>query len=314
MSTNPEVRNAALLNKALLDARNPGVKSGNPETTYPHAWNFTEIQQWREASGDDFYLIIHGSPSEADDFFVIPFRAVKHVLTEDTLVRPAPPDTRRRWWFNIRKDQSGSSNTTEYSCKVSHTQDVVNVTKYYGNHHLLERAKGSSGGEGFLQVVEGDAPDARYLRPEEGDTPDEGIDNEPLVWRQIRVRRGQQDFRIALIDRYKGACQISGCRLLDVLEAAHIKEVKDGGDYDADNGLLLRADLHTLFDLDIIGINPEKLTVVVIDPEAVGAGYGDFHGQPLNCPREPPSQEFLEFRWRRFVRTCVKRLSERRGQ
>jgi len=48
-----------------------------------------------------------------------------------------------------------------------------------------------------------------------------------------------------------------------VLEAAHIKPYRGKTDSHLENGLLLRADLHTLFDLNLIGVEPDTLTVRV---------------------------------------------------
>lgn len=68
------------------------------------------------------------------------------------------------------------------------------------------------------------------------------------------IRDEQSDFRRAAIDRYQGQCLISGFDELDCLEAAHIMPVSLGGPYIAENGLLLRSDLHRLFDSGKISI------------------------------------------------------------
>ena len=64
--------------------------------------------------------------------------------------------------------------------------------------------------------------------------------------------------------RYR--CMVSGCQLVDLLEAAHIRPYRGENDNHPSNGLLLRADLHTLFDLDLLGIDPETLLVRLADP------------------------------------------------
>jgi HNH endonuclease len=93
-----------------------------------------------------------------------------------------------------------------------------------------------------------------------GYVPSQGDERERL-FRQIRARRGQRAFREKLRARYGDRCAISGCNILDVLEAAHIRPYRGDLDNHVENGLLLRADLHTLFDLDLIGIEPFTLTV-----------------------------------------------------
>lgn len=94
----------------------------------------------------------------------------------------------------------------------------------------------------------------------EGYKPTECDEREKLL-RQIRARRGQQAFRDELRTRYGDQCVVSGCKTLHVLEAAHIRPYRGEPDNHSDNGLLLRADIHTLFDLDLIGIEPVSLMI-----------------------------------------------------
>lgn len=77
--------------------------------------------------------------------------------------------------------------------------------------------------------------------------------------RQIYVRRGQPKFRKKLLEKYKNKCAITECNIEALLEAAHIVPfAKCYGypqkEYDPSNGILLRADIHTLFDLNLIEI------------------------------------------------------------
>lgn len=76
---------------------------------------------------------------------------------------------------------------------------------------------------------------------------------------QINIRRGQPRFRQRLLKFYKNTCIITGCKIPELLEAAHVLPHSEQKDYSLSNGLLLRADIHTLFDLGMIAINPENL-------------------------------------------------------
>jgi predicted restriction endonuclease len=116
----------------------------------------------------------------------------------------------------------------------------------------------------------------------------------------VRDRRGQATFRRALVERYGMQCLISGCSLLDLLEAAHIKPFRGLDDHHISNGLLLRADLHTLYDLDLIGVEPETLTVR-LNPAAAHAGYDMLVGTTLRCGSLRPSRAALELRWFEFL-------------
>lgn len=124
-------------------------------------------------------------------------------------------------------------------------------------------------------------------------------DERENVMRQIRARRGQQGFRDRLRIRYGDQCLISGSKALPVLEAAHIRPYRGESDNHSDNGLLLRADLHTLFDLDLIGIEPVSLAVHV-HPHLIGSEYGDLSGRVLLCSRSRPDEEALRSRWQAF--------------
>jgi len=88
----------------------------------------------------------------------------------------------------------------------------------------------------------------------EKDTP-ESYNADPRAWCQIKRRRGQPKFRKELMDHYNKTCAISGCTAVDALEAAHITPYAEGGDYSLENGLLLRVDIHTLYDLNLIGVD-----------------------------------------------------------
>jgi hypothetical protein len=120
------------------------------------------------------------------------------------------------------------------------------------------------------------------------------------IFRQIRARRNQSQFRNALRERYGDQCMITGCKLIDIVEASHIEPYCISNNSHPENGLLLRTDLHTLFDLDLLGIHPESLNVM-FHSTAVSAGYKDWEGQTLLCLNLRPSKKALEFRWKRFL-------------
>ena len=105
------------------------------------------------------------------------------------------------------------------------------------------------------------------IRNEQADN--DGLDPESVqgqrerALRAIRIRRGQTAFRAKLIEAYDRRCAITGCAVEAVLEAAHIYPYRGSQTNPTSNGLLLRADLHTLFDCGLLAINPETRTVVV---------------------------------------------------
>jgi hypothetical protein len=115
------------------------------------------------------------------------------------------------------------------------------------------------------------------------------------VLMSVVLRRGQPQFRERLIGAYGARCAITGCDIVDVLEAAHIIPYRGGDTNCVANGLLLRADLHTLFDLGLLSIEPRTLTVIV-HPRLRQTDYGELHGRTLRLPEVEemhPSQEAL---------------------
>ncbi len=72
-----------------------------------------------------------------------------------------------------------------------------------------------------------------------------------------RERLGQGAFRVLVTDTYRRRCAVTGEKALPVLEAAHIRPVSAGGVHRIDNGLLLRSDVHTLFDRGYVTFTPD---------------------------------------------------------
>jgi predicted restriction endonuclease len=91
----------------------------------------------------------------------------------------------------------------------------------------------------------------------EGDfTPKSQEETRERISRSIAQRRGQPKFRKDLLEAYGYHCAITGCDAEEALEAAHITPYCETGVNAIYNGLLLQADIHTLFDLSLITIAP----------------------------------------------------------
>jgi hypothetical protein len=102
------------------------------------------------------------------------------------------------------------------------------------------------------------------LDSHDGPLPDElPTDQRERTLAIVRLRRGQSTFRNALINKYGPSCMMSGCTIMDIVEASHIFPYNRGALNDPRNGLLLRSDLHTLFDIGLLGIDPTAATVKV---------------------------------------------------
>jgi len=106
------------------------------------------------------------------------------------------------------------------------------------------------------------------------------------VLAQIVRRRGQQDFREKLLAAYGRRCAITGCDAVEALEAAHIIPYLGPETNNIQNGLLLRADIHTLFDIGLIAVEVESMTVVIAE-SLRSTAYREIAGVRL---REPLSK------------------------
>lgn len=104
-------------------------------------------------------------------------------------------------------------------------------------------------------------PHQSYTEEDEEEYKVSDQDEREIAKRGIKLRRGQQKFRNSLLKRYDNTCVITGCKIVDILEAAHIRPYRGKNDNHPSNGLLLRADIHTLFDLNLIAIDPSTMTV-----------------------------------------------------
>ncbi|HEY9166388.1 MAG TPA: HNH endonuclease [Candidatus Kryptonia bacterium] len=122
-----------------------------------------------------------------------------------------------------------------------------------------------------------------------------------------KARLGQGGFKTLLLDLYQRRCAITGERTTPVLEAAHIKPFKDHGPHNPQNGLLLRADVHILFDAGYITVTPQLRVEVSHRLKGDfdnGKDYRKYHGKNLlTVPLQElvrPSREFLE--WHNAIR------------
>jgi len=106
----------------------------------------------------------------------------------------------------------------------------------------------------------------------------------------VLPRLGQGTFRVLVTDAYERRCAATGERTLPVLQAAHIQPYAAGGPHRVENGLLLRSDLHTLFDRGYVTVTPDAHLEVsrrIRDEFENGRDYYALHGRPVRLPSQP---------------------------
>lgn len=115
------------------------------------------------------------------------------------------------------------------------------------------------------------------------------------------ARLGQGAFRVVVTDIYRRRCAVTGEKALPALTAAHILPVSQGGEHRLDNGLLLRSDVHTLFDRGYVTITPSyrfRVSRRLKDDFDDGETYRRFKDNEIWLPQrlaEQPSKELLEW-------------------
>jgi HNH endonuclease len=119
-------------------------------------------------------------------------------------------------------------------------------------------------------------------------SPSDVTDARLKIMAAIVQRRGQRAFREALMRAYGGRCAITGCSIGEILEAAHIYPYRGDATNHVTNGLLLRSDLHTLFDCGLIAI--DEAEEVLIAEELGGSEYERYRGTRLQLPDNPSSR------------------------
>lgn len=147
----------------------------------------------------------------------------------------------------------------------------------------LERVGASVTPEHFLPQVAGPfAP--RYGEP-----------------RLVAPRLGQGTFRVSVTDAYDRSCAVTQEHSLPALEAVHIRSYASEGPHEVRNGILLRADLHRLFDKGYLTVTPTHRLEVSSRLRADysnGRSYYPLHGQTMRVPageRDRPAPEFLSW-------------------
>ena len=124
----------------------------------------------------------------------------------------------------------------------------------------------------------------------------------------IVPRLGQGAFRLQVTDAYARRCAVTGERTLPALEAAHIKPFSEVKAHNVQNGLLLRSELHRLFDLGYVSVRPDlrfSVSRAIKEDFENGRDYYALDNKeirPPGNPRHEPAREFLEWHYNKLYR------------
>ena len=145
-----------------------------------------------------------------------------------------------------------------------------------------------------IQYVLAMREDAGYLVSE----PENRYGKEQII--RPRIRQGA--FKVLITDAYHRRCAITGEKTLPVLEAAHIKPYSLDGPHEISNGILLRRDYHTLFDMGYITITKNfniEVSHRIKEDFGIGKEYYAHHGKSLiilpDMINQIPDTRYLEW-------------------
>lgn len=126
----------------------------------------------------------------------------------------------------------------------------------------------------------------------------------PLYGKSVltKVRLGQGAFRVMVTDAYSRRCSITSEKTLPVLEAAHIKPYAESGPHFISNGILLRSDMHKLYDTGYITFTSDyhiEVSSKIKEEFQNGKEYYQYHGKELNfLPQrelDRPNPQFIDW-------------------
>jgi hypothetical protein len=227
--------------------------------------------------------------------------AVGRIVSE---VYPAPEDAdhpyRVNVWYEARVEPSvGRQHMREDSALANYRPYAVGVfsTNFRLPAPVAERIAElvesrlrpfavSEQTDGWAEGAEG----------EEFDLASSVVDARTRAITAVVRRQGQVEFRQRLLAAYGRRCAVTGCDAVDALEAAHIGPYRGPHTNHLSNGLLLRADIHNLFDLGLLAVDTATMTLILA-PALFATVYAELAGCPLHLPSEVhlgPNKEALD--------------------
>lgn len=234
-----------------------GVLASAGEATIQTAWESLGLSNGVETEKDFIHRVMkYKKSSTVDNQTLVGFKI---------LVDPVFLD--KEHWIDVPKDWSKNIVTGKgYYQDAIHVRPLLElfekhkrVTTYPASSTLSER--------GFAEIQSG------------------------FKYRQsAKVRVGQNIFRMALLSAYQNKCAITGTAVEVCLEAAHISAFSETVSHEIPNGLLLRRDIHALFDSHLLSIDSQnrvRLSKRLKEELKVGDEYLQLEGKELSIPTDP---------------------------
>lgn len=113
----------------------------------------------------------------------------------------------------------------------------------------------------------------------------------------VRARVGQREFRRSVLEDFGSNCAFTGPNVPEALDAAHLYRFAEHGIHHVHGGLPLRKDLHRLFDLGHVRVDPERLRLDLSDRMKAVPTYRSLAGQQLQVRVPEPARVWLGLHW-----------------
>lgn len=113
-----------------------------------------------------------------------------------------------------------------------------------------------------------------------------------FTMRTVRARKGQPQFRQELLNRFGNMCAFTGACHTAALDAAHLYSYAREGEHRVDEGLLLRKDLHKLFDSELVGVSSSR--TLLLHPGLGNTQYQSLAGARLKVELPNRALELLD--------------------
>ena len=203
---------------------------------------------------------------------------------------PAPHTKLRTRIAKYRKATTLDRSDFDIGCRIL-TQpfffdesDWIPVPKSWSPNIVVLKTYSTSDAEG-LQLWNA-INERRYMQTAVGIAETQSRYGNPHI---IQPRLGQGAFRVMVTDIYGRRCAVTQERTLPALDAAHIRPFGDGGKHEPPNGLLLRSDIHRLFDTGYVTVSPDfhfEVSGRIREEFENGRDYYALHGRRIDVPRE----------------------------
>jgi hypothetical protein len=186
--------------------------------------------------------------------------------------------------FRLRPNGEAFLCTHRDQTRALRTVVAEYLAQYRGQQHLFQEIEEPDGFSPTQPSTPLTPLEAALQQTEDTFDPAAVTDERKRVLAEMVQRQGQPAFRERLLDFFDRRCAMTGCDVVEVLEAAHIVPYQGDATNHPTNGLLLRADIHTLFDLGLLVIDSQSLQVQVA-PALQSTSYGSLQGTTLHEPR-----------------------------